>query len=253
MKVTVLGCAGTFPTADSACSAYLVEHDGFTLLLDMGNGSLGALQRYAALLAPDAVFLSHLHADHCVDLVAYSYARRFHPEHPGPLPVHGPHGTRERLTAVGGGSRAAFDDVYEFATVRRGKTGIGPFDVTLAPAAHPVETYSIRLETAGKTIVYSGDSGPTPTLVANAQGADLLLCEATWADEPAGADRPSDRPPDLHMTATQAGEHAQKAGAARLWLVHTTPFEQPEKLREQAANAFHGELEIPVAGAAYTV
>jgi ribonuclease BN (tRNA processing enzyme) len=246
VKVTVLGCAGTFPRADSACSAYLVEHDGFTVLLDMGNGSLGALQLYAGLLVPDAVFLSHLHADHCVDLVAYSYARRFHPEQPGPISVHGPHGTRERLTAIGGGGRTAFDDVYDFATTRRGKTAMGPFEVTLAPAAHPVETYSIRLEAAGRTVVYSGDTGPSAALVANAKEADLLLCEATWDDQ-------GDHPPDLHLTASQAGEHAQRGGVHRLWLVHTTPFTEAARLQEQAATAFTGDLEIPAAGTAVTL
>ena len=84
MRLTVLGCAGTFPGPLSGCSSYLVEQDGFRLLLDAGNGAVSALQRAADLLAVDAVLLSHLHADHCLDLVAYSYARRYHPE--GPLP-----------------------------------------------------------------------------------------------------------------------------------------------------------------------
>lgn len=246
MKVTVLGCAGTFPNAGGACSSYLVEHDGFSLLLDMGNGSVGALQRYAGLLAPDAVFLSHLHADHCVDLVAYSYARRFHPQPPTKLPVHGPNGTRERLAAIAGGADAAFDDVYDFVTTTKGKTGIGPFEVTLAPAAHPVETYSIRLQAGDRTVVYSGDSGPTSELVTNALGADLFLCEATW-------EHGGDYPPDLHMTARQAGEHAHRAMAQRLWLVHTTAFAGRDRLHQQARAAYVGLLDIPVAGATYTL
>lgn len=245
MKVTVLGAAGTFSRADSACSAYLVEHDGFTLLLDMGNGAVGALQRYAALLAPDAVFLSHLHADHCVDLVAYSYARRFHPDKPGALTVYGPAGTRERLQEIGGGT-TSFDDVYRFARTTSGRSEIGPFEVSLAPARHPVETYSIRLSAGDRTVVYSGDSGPSRELVANSLGADLLLCEATW-------EHGSDYPPDLHMTATQAGVHAARADAQRLWLVHTTAFTDPDTLREQAAAAYAGELDIPAAGTAYTL
>jgi len=251
MKVTVIGCAGTFPSAGSACSAYLVEHDGFALLLDMGNGAVGALQRYAALLAPDAVFLSHLHADHCVDLIAYSYARRWHPERPGPLRVHGPAGTRERLQAINQSGPDTFAGVYEFATTAAGRTGIGPFEVTLAPAAHPVETYSIRLEAGGKTLVYSGDSGPTTNLIRNAKDADLLLCEATWADRDDAEDAPY--PPDLHLTANQAGEHAARAGVQTLWLVHTTPFTAPDTLREQASARFTGGLEIPAAGATYAL
>jgi ribonuclease BN (tRNA processing enzyme) len=160
--------------------------------------------------------------------------------------VHGPHGTRERLTAIGGGGRTAFDDVYEFETVRRGKSEIGPFEVTLAPAAHPVETYSIRLTADDRTVAYSGDSGPTSALAENALGADLFLCEATW-------EHGASYPPNLHMTASQAGDHAQRAQARQLWLVHTTPFTNAETLKEQAASKYDGELDIPAAGATYTV
>ena len=93
MKLTVLGSAGTFPGPDSPCSAYLVEHEGFRLLLDFGPGSLGPLQRHLGLLDLDAVYLSHLHADHCLELVTYSYARRYHPDgNPPSLPVYGPAG-----------------------------------------------------------------------------------------------------------------------------------------------------------------
>ena len=68
MRLTVVGCSGSFPGPESAASCYLLEADGFRLVVDMGNGSLGALQRHAPLFGVDAVLLSHLHADHCVDL-----------------------------------------------------------------------------------------------------------------------------------------------------------------------------------------
>ena len=44
MKLTVVGCAGSFPSASSTGSCYLVEHDGHRIVLDLGNGALGALQ-----------------------------------------------------------------------------------------------------------------------------------------------------------------------------------------------------------------
>ncbi len=77
MKLTVVGCSGSFPSAESACSSYLVEADGFRLLLDMGNGALGELQRHCGLYDLDAIFLSHLHADHCIDMCAYFVARYY--------------------------------------------------------------------------------------------------------------------------------------------------------------------------------
>jgi ribonuclease BN (tRNA processing enzyme) len=80
MRLTVIGCAGSFPRADSPASCYLVEHDGFRLLLDMGNGSLGALQRHVAPTDVDAVLVSHLHTDHCVDLCSLDVYLRYHPD-----------------------------------------------------------------------------------------------------------------------------------------------------------------------------
>ena len=94
MRLTVVGCSGSFPGPESAASCYLLEADGFRLVIDMGNGSLGALQRYAPLFGVDAVALSHLHADHCVDLYSYSVARTYAPAGPQPpIPVYGPAGT----------------------------------------------------------------------------------------------------------------------------------------------------------------
>ena len=98
MRLTVIGCSGSAPGADSPASCYLVEHDGFRLVLDLGNGALGALARYVDPLTIDAVLVSHLHADHCLDLVAYSYALRYHPAGPvRRVPVHGPAGLAERI------------------------------------------------------------------------------------------------------------------------------------------------------------
>ena len=77
MRVTVVGCAGSFPGPDSPASCYLLEAEGFRLVIDMGNGALGVLQRYAGLFGIDAICLSHLHADHCIDLGAYWVARQY--------------------------------------------------------------------------------------------------------------------------------------------------------------------------------
>jgi ribonuclease BN (tRNA processing enzyme) len=73
MRLVVVGCAGSYPGPDSPASCYLLEEqDGagrtWRILLDLGSGALGALHRYADPLAVDAVFLSHLHPDHCMDL-----------------------------------------------------------------------------------------------------------------------------------------------------------------------------------------
>src|ERR1700677_378797 len=103
MRLSVIGCSGSFPGPDSAASCYLLEADDFRLVVDMGNGSLGALQRFAPLVRIDAVLLCHLHADHCVDLYPYSIARTCPPEGPQPpIPVYGPEGTAGRIGLVAG-------------------------------------------------------------------------------------------------------------------------------------------------------
>lgn len=237
MRLTVLGCSGTFPSAEGGCSAYLVEQDGFRLMLDAGNGAIGALQRHAGLFDLDAVLLSHLHADHCVDLVAYSYARRYHPDPPPRMLVHGPRGTAERLCQV-------FDrpppdglhDVYDFRTTAPGKLGIGPFDLTLTPTAHPIECYAITVSAGGRTFTYSADTGPCDDVADAAKGSDLFLCEATWLDE-------SETVPDLHMTAREAGRHAARADVGRLALIHTTAYCDQDAYVAQASEEFAGPIE----------
>ena len=94
MRLTVIGCAGSFPGPESPASCYLVEADGFRLLLDFGNGALGVLQRHAGLYDIDAICLSHLHGDHCLDMCSYWVARTYGPGGPLPsIPVYGPAGT----------------------------------------------------------------------------------------------------------------------------------------------------------------
>lgn len=84
MRLTILGCAGSFPGPEAACSAYLVEAEGFRLLVDFGSGSLSALQRYAGLHVIDAILITHLHCDHVLDACHYVVVRRYAPEGPYP-------------------------------------------------------------------------------------------------------------------------------------------------------------------------
>ena len=139
MKVTVLGCAGSFPGPESACSSYLVEAGGFRLLLDFGTGSLSALQRYASLTAVDAILITHLHADHMFDACSYIVVRRYAPDGPYPaVPLYGPAGARERLSAAYGPDEGPLDDVYGFHDLKPGTFEIGPLTVTVDRVNHPV-------------------------------------------------------------------------------------------------------------------
>lgn len=248
MKLTVLGCSGTYPGPTSACSSYLLEADGFRLVLDAGNGSLGELQNHCDVLDIDAVLLSHLHADHCLDLVANSYARRYHPDGiPPKLPVYGPVSTQDRL--CGAFERRPDDglsDIYDFRTIGPGCVQLGPFRVELARVNHPVEAYAVRLSAGGGSVTYSGDTGACDQLVRLARGTDLFLCEAAFLDEP-------DNPPGIHLSGREAGEHATRADAGRLVLTHLVPWGDAKRSEEEAADAYPGDLVLAHSGAVYTV
>lgn len=247
MKLTVIGCAGTYPGPQSPCSCYLVEHDGFRLVLDFGNGALGTLAQYTDdVLDLDAVFLSHLHGDHCLDLVPYTYARRYPPgDRPGPLPVYGPEGTQERLENSFDQPRPGYlADVYDIRPVQEGRLRIGPFEVTLARTTHPVECHAIRLDAGGESLVYSGDTAACETLVNLARGVDLFVCEATYPVS-------DDNPPGVHMSAAEAGEHAAKADVGRLVLTHLIPWANPDESLRHAREAFRGPAAVARTGAVY--
>jgi len=246
MQLTVLGCAGSFPGPESACSAYLVEADGFHLLIDFGSGSLSALQRYASLSSVDAILLTHLHCDHMLDACSYVVVRRYAPDGPHPpLPVYAPSGAPERLAAAYGAEEGGVEDVYTFYGLQPGTFPIGPFTVTVDRVNHPIETYGVRLEHGGRVLAYSSDTAPCDALLRLAQGADLFLCEASYLD---GADNP----PDLHLTGREAGEAATKAGGGRLLLTHlVSAWGSEAATAEAAAAAFTGPVEVVRPGARY--
>jgi len=230
VRITVIGCSGSFPGPDSPASCYLVQADGFALLLDLGNGALGVLQRHIGLYEIGTILLSHLHADHCLDLCGYWVARRYAPGGAKPrIPVYGPDDVAGRMArAYDLDPEPGMSEAFEFRTM-----------------SHPVEAYGFRVEHGGKSIAYSGDTGECDALVDLARGVDLLLAEASFLDQP-------DLPTDLHLTARQAGEHAARAGVRRLVLTHLVPWNDPTcTLAEAKASGYRGHIELAHQGAVY--
>jgi ribonuclease BN (tRNA processing enzyme) len=246
MQLTVLGCAGSFPGAESACSAYLLEADGFTLLLDFGSGSLSALQRYADMYSIDAILLTHLHGDHMLDACSYIVVRRYMPGGPlPPVPMYAPAGAPDRIAAAYSGDSEPVDDVYTFYSLQTGTFPIGPFTVTADRVNHPIETYGVRVEHDGRVVAYSSDTAPCEALLRLAQDADLFLCEASYLDG-------VENPPDLHLTGGEAGEAATKANVRRLLLTHLVPAWASEASTVDAATAtYGGPVDVVRPGARY--
>ncbi|TDC68311.1 MBL fold metallo-hydrolase [Actinomadura sp. GC306] len=247
MRVTVIGCSGSFPGPDSPASSYLIEADGFSMLLDIGNGAIGSLQRFHGVLDIDAICISHLHPDHCLDLTVYWIARTYCPDGPAPrIPVYGPHGTAEHMIkAYELEPNPGMTDTFDFRVFEPGPMTIGPFTVTTALMNHPIEAYGLRIEHDGGVMTYSGDTGHSDALVQLARGSDLFICEAAFADRPG-------LPPDMHLTGREAGEHAERAGVGQLVLTHLLPWNDPaQTLAEAKASGFRGPIELAAVGAVY--
>lgn len=233
----MIGCSGSVPGPDSPASSYLVSAEGFQLVLDLGSGALGALQRHLAVDEIGAIGLTHLHPDHYMDLCGLYVALKYSPAAPLPrIPVYGPVGSGSRMArAYGLPDIPGMDRELDFRDWADSQQ-IGPFTVRTAQVAHPIPAYAIRVEHGGKALVYSGDTGPTEALVDLARGADVLLCEAALRDgDPAN-------PRDLHLTAGDAGEHAKRAGVTRLIITHVPPWFDRDAQTEAARRTFPGEV-----------
>ncbi|WP_370250487.1 MBL fold metallo-hydrolase [Nocardioides sp.] len=260
MKVTIVGCSGSYPGPESPASCYLLEATGpdatggeertWRILLDLGNGALGALQRHVDALTIDAVFLSHLHADHCLDLCGYYVMRKYHPTGAQPrIPVYGPHSAAARIaTAYDLPIDPGMTEEFDFVEYEDGEAlTVGPFTVLPVRVNHPVEAYALRVTgPAGEVLAYSGDTATTPALPQAAAGADLFLCEASFRDG-------DENPPDIHLTGSEAGQAATEAGVKRLVLTHIPPWFDEQGRLEEARTTFSGPLELAVRGAVYEI
>ena len=256
MRLTVIGCSGSFAGPDSPSSSYLVraEHEGRTwsLLLDLGSGALGALQRSIDPVDDlDAVFVSHLHPDHCVDLLGLYVMHRYAP---GPLPeerlpVYGPEDTLQRLELMYHGlDEGGMGREYEVHPVRQGAAvSVGPFTVTPYAVQHPVEAYGYRVEADGAVLAYTGDTDECPSLDALMGGADLVLVDSAFVDG-------RDEPRGVHLTGSRAAAAAVRAGGVtRLMLTHIPAWNDREVCRAQAASVWPGPVELAEAGRTYEV
>jgi ribonuclease BN (tRNA processing enzyme) len=264
VRVTVLGKSPSWQDADGACSGYLIQAESTTLLLDCGNGVFAKLRRHVDYVDVDAVVLSHLHADHFLDLVPYAYALTYAPRQQ-PVPVHtwpgtdaparpllyAPAGARETFRRVVGawGNEDLIENAFDLVEYSPDDTlEVGTLRMRFCEVPHFVPTCAIELSSSngGGRFVYGADSAPTEKLVAFADGADLLMVEATLP-------RPEREGPRGHLTPHEAGQHAARARAGRVVLTHLSDELGDEWAREEAERGFGGGVEVAHEGAVYEV
>jgi ribonuclease BN (tRNA processing enzyme) len=240
MRLTVLGGCGAWPEAGQACSGYLVEHDGFTLLVDVGYATVPRLLRHVAAEAVDAVFVTHGHPDHCADLNPLLRARALGGAAPAPVPVYALPGALDAVLALDRPGMLA--DAYVLREFTAGsRLDIGPFLAQTGLLPHWVPNAGVRLAAGDRVLTYTGDCGPSPDVVALARDADLLLAEATYVDQvPAEARR-------YLTSAREAGRQATDAGAGQLLLTHLWPGTDPDAARAAAGGGYRGDVGIATA------
>ena len=263
MRLTVVGCAGSFPHADSAASSYLVEADDaagrtWRVVLDLGNGASGPLHRYVDPGEIDALAISHLHSDHVADVVVLNVYLRYHPEGPrGPVRLLGPADTPQRLAEIAG-SDPATDTNGQFSFepwADREVIRVGPFEIEPVRVNHPIEAYGMLVTGPAEgdpsrrvVLAYTGDTDDCPALDDLARDADLLLSEAAFLEG-----GPSDDVRGVHLTGLRAGEVAARAGAKRLVLTHLAMWNDAGVSLAEARRAYSGPIDVAEPGAVYSV
>jgi ribonuclease BN (tRNA processing enzyme) len=238
LRLTVLGCSGSYPGPGGAASGYLVQSDRTTLWLDAGSGTLANLQRHVGLAEVDAIVLTHSHVDHWNDVRSYHVAISHVVTREDPVPVYAPADLAQQLDDT--------KPAFVVAAVEDGDTRTtGDVALTFSRTDHGKETLAVRLESGGKVLGYSADSGPDWSLAALGPGIDLALCEATFLQDREGSMQ--------HLSARQAGTMAKAAGARRLVITHRWPTVDAAASQAEAENAFGGPVEVAAIDAEYVL
>lgn len=256
MRLTVLGKSPAFADAGGACSGYLVQEGATTLLMDIGNGVFGKLRAAVDYTTVGAVVVSHMHADHCLDLVPFAYALIYPPDGAAreePVRLMVPEGGRDQLRRVAGtwGGEKLIEEAFALEEYAGGAVlDVGDLRVRTQPVPHYLpHTNALELSAPGAgsgRITYGADHGPADGLIDFAQGTDVLMLEATLrTPEPSG--------PRGHITAREAGEHGRRAAARRLVVTHVSDLIDPAWVRSEAEAGFGGPVTIAAEGDVYEV
>lgn len=238
MKATIIGHWGGFPAPNGATSSYMVEKDGFTLVIDMGSGALSKLQNYKHINEIDAVILSHYHHDHVADIGVLQYARLVHYYISGAdivLPIYG-HMENEQ----------AFESLTHDQTEGRsydphGELELGPFTITFLRTKHPVPCFGMRITDGESVIVYTADTAYQDEWVDFSADADLLITDCNFYEAQDGTDAG-------HMNSKDGATIAYQARVGELILSHLPQYGDHQQLIHEAKQYYHGKIQLAFEG-----
>jgi ribonuclease BN (tRNA processing enzyme) len=253
LRLTVLGKSPSWQDADGACSGYLVEAGEFAVLIDCGSGVFAKLRRYDSYERIAAIVITHMHADHVLDLVPFAYGLQHGPQlRSSPPQLHVPPGVRAALRRMCGswGSESLIEEAFELNEYDpAGELALAGAGLRFQPLPHYVTSHAIELRGAGagERLVVSGDCGPNDLLARFARDAPLLVIESTLLDA-----EPQDETAG-HLSAAQAGAIGRDAAVERLVLTHFSDQLDRAGLRARAEAAFGRAVEMAAEGAVYEI
>jgi len=245
MRLTVLGRSPASPNPGEACAGYLVEAGGSRVVVDIGPGVVAQLVTRHHPDELDAVVISHMHADHMLDLVTlrYVYPWRALPAERR-LRVVLPPGSADQMLdlAKGVGNARHFEDCFRLSE-HDGTTPLAYGALSLQPiqTQHYIPCWGFRIEADGGRLAYTADTAPCSGLNDLADSADLILSEATLRSLDEDAAPPE---PRGHLTPAEAGTAARDAGSLRLMLTHLPVNGDGAWARDQAAATFGDDVEL---------
>lgn len=236
LTLTPVGVGPAYARSGEAQSCYLVRAGDRAICLDLGAGALNRLQDHVDPGDLELLVISHLHPDHCADLLSLRVHMAWGPGAGRRLAVLAPAGTRERMMAFAGedGWDRAF--AFEAFDEDRGERDLGGgLVLRYREVPHLKPTYAVRLDLDGRSLVYGADCAECAELAELARDADLLLAECSSGADPV---------PDglAHLDAAQAAAIANRARARRLLLTHC----YPEHDRDAALSRARENAEMPV-------
>jgi ribonuclease BN (tRNA processing enzyme) len=251
MRVTVLGKSPSWPDADGACSGYLVQDEGTTALVDCGSGVFAKLRTACNYAGVDAVAISHMHADHFIDLVPFGCALRYGPRDAGrPRLLLPPDGTGAlHMLATAGGHEDLMDRAFAISEYDPAEpVTVNTLTFTFVPVPHfiPCNAVQVASSEGGGRFTFGADHRLTGALDAVAQDTELLILEATLPE-------PDPESSQGHMTAADAGKVATACNAQRLVLTHISDESDGEHAVAEATRTYSGPVEVAQEGAVYDV